>query len=158
MGLETLSHPLEFFGGFTGNLEQHRIHIQVPGREHNQGVGYPDQRASGFSALHGHVARKHEPRPRLSIQGPVSQARIAGTQNDIRSKLLVQLLLQGCRHIDMDSITQGLLGAATAQLGFRQRIGRDARIMENRVLDTVTPSSGVAALPTRFAEMRCLPF
>lgn len=26
----------------------------------------------------------------------------------------------------MDPITQGLLGAATAQLGFRQRIGRDA--------------------------------
>ena len=27
---------------------------------------------------------------------------------------------------EMDSITQGLLGAVTAQLGFRQRIGRDA--------------------------------
>ena len=27
---------------------------------------------------------------------------------------------------DMDTITQGLLGAATAQLGFRQRIGKDA--------------------------------
>ena len=26
----------------------------------------------------------------------------------------------------MDTITQGLLGAVTAQLGFRQRIGRDA--------------------------------
>ena len=35
-----------------------------------------------------------------------------------------------------------------------QRIGRDVRILENRVQDTVTPSSGVAALPTRFAEMR----
>lgn len=29
----------------------------------------------------------------------------------------------------MDSLTQGLLGAATAQLGFRQRIGRDATWM-----------------------------
>ncbi len=35
-----------------------------------------------------------------------------------------------------------------------QRIGRDARLLENRVQATVTPSSGVAALPTRFAEMR----
>jgi len=35
-----------------------------------------------------------------------------------------------------------------------QRIGRDARLMENRVLDTVTPVSGIAALPTRFVEMR----
>ena len=35
-----------------------------------------------------------------------------------------------------------------------QRIGRDARLLENRVQNTVTPSSGVAALPTRFAEMR----
>jgi inner membrane protein len=29
----------------------------------------------------------------------------------------------------MDSITQGLLGAASAQLGFRQRIGRDATLV-----------------------------
>jgi inner membrane protein len=29
----------------------------------------------------------------------------------------------------MDSITQGLLGAVTAQLGFRQRIGRDATLV-----------------------------
>jgi len=35
-----------------------------------------------------------------------------------------------------------------------QRIGCDARLLENRVQATVTPSSGVAALPTRFAEMR----
>ncbi len=35
-----------------------------------------------------------------------------------------------------------------------QRIGCDARLLENRVQNTVTPSSGVAALPTRFAEMR----
>lgn len=35
-----------------------------------------------------------------------------------------------------------------------QRIGRDARLVENRVQDTVTPVSGVAALPTRFAQMR----
>jgi len=35
-----------------------------------------------------------------------------------------------------------------------QRIGRDVRILENRVQDTVTPVSGVAAFPTRFAEMR----
>ena len=35
-----------------------------------------------------------------------------------------------------------------------QKIGRDARLLENRVQDTVTPSSGAAALPTRFAEMR----
>lgn len=35
-----------------------------------------------------------------------------------------------------------------------QRIGRDARLMENRVQDTVTPVSGIAALPTRFAEVR----
>jgi len=35
-----------------------------------------------------------------------------------------------------------------------QRIGRDARLVENRILATVTPSSGIAALPTRFAEMR----
>jgi len=35
-----------------------------------------------------------------------------------------------------------------------QRIGRDARLLENRILETVTPSGGIAALPTRFAEMR----
>jgi hypothetical protein len=35
-----------------------------------------------------------------------------------------------------------------------QRIGRDARLVENRVTETVTPSSGVASLPTRFAEIR----
>jgi len=35
-----------------------------------------------------------------------------------------------------------------------QRIGRDVRILENRVQATVTPVSGVAAKPTRFAEMR----
>jgi hypothetical protein len=35
-----------------------------------------------------------------------------------------------------------------------QRIGRDVRILENRVQDTVTPVSGVAALPTRLAELR----
>jgi len=35
-----------------------------------------------------------------------------------------------------------------------QRIGRDLRIVENRIQATITPSSGVAALPTRMAEIR----
>ncbi len=35
-----------------------------------------------------------------------------------------------------------------------QRIGRDLRVVENRIQSTETPSSGEVTLPTRFAEMR----
>ena len=35
-----------------------------------------------------------------------------------------------------------------------QRIGRDVRIVENRIQSTDTPVSGVVTLPTRFVEMR----